>query len=70
MFTCYGERLKAVRFSGPGGFLCKYRFIAVKEGYDLRSLERRMQDVTLEPIEKCCNGILWEGVRKYLLEKE
>jgi len=40
-----------------------------KKGFDLDAIERRMEGVELEPIEKCCRGIAWIGVRDYLLNK-
>lgn len=42
---------------------------AFKKGFDLDAVEKRMEGVELEPIEKCCKGIAWIGVRDYLLNK-
>lgn len=41
----------------------------LKQGYDLKALEDRMRGMTLLPVEKCCKGILWLGVKRYLLGK-
>ena len=40
-----------------------------KKGFDLDAVEKRMEGVELEPVEKCCRGIAWIGVRDYLLGK-
>lgn len=40
-----------------------------KKGFDLDALERRMEGVALEPVEKCCKGIAFIGVKNYLLGK-
>jgi ferredoxin len=37
------------------------------EGYSLERIEERMAGVELEPVERSCRGLLWYGVRKYLL---
>lgn len=42
---------------------------AFKNGYDLDAVEQRMQGVELEPLEKCCRGWLFKGVKNYLLDK-
>jgi heterodisulfide reductase subunit C len=44
-----------------------FSFIVVKEGYDLKELEERMDSVDLEPIEKHATGYLYAGIRNYLL---
>ncbi|MGE5474151.1 MAG: EFR1 family ferrodoxin [Ignavibacteriales bacterium] len=46
------------------------KWIILKEGYNLDDIEKRMQGIELEPIEKCCKGLVWSGVRKYLLNKD
>ena len=44
------------------------KFIIIKEGYNLKELEK-MQPLTEEiDVEKLAKGFLWSGVRKYLLE--
>ena len=43
-------------------------FPILKEGFNLEALEKRMHQVELDPIEKCSKGLLWKGVKKYLLE--
>ena len=45
-------------------------FPILKAGFNLENLEKRMQDVELQPIEKCSKGFLWKGVQKYLLEPD
>ncbi|KJR44942.1 Ferredoxin [Desulfosporosinus sp. I2] len=42
----------------------------LKNGYSLSDLEKRMEGVELEPVEKCCKGVLWAPMRKYLLDKD
>ncbi len=43
-------------------------FPVLKEGFNLKDLENRMHQVELKPIEKCCKGLFWIGVKKYLLD--
>jgi hypothetical protein len=45
-------------------------FPILKEGFNLEDLGKRMHQVELEPIEKCCSGLLWKGVKKYLLDHD
>ncbi|HQL36165.1 MAG TPA: EFR1 family ferrodoxin [Bacillota bacterium] len=51
-------------------YIHRIGFITIKEGYDLDELEQRMSGVALEPIEKIKAGILFIGVRDYLLNKD
>lgn len=51
-------------------YINKNKWILIKGGYNLEDIEKRMQGVELEPIEKCCKGLAWIGVRKYLLNKD
>ncbi len=48
----------------------KWSFVVVKEGFDLEAVCRRMKGIELEPLDKCCKGLLWAGVKKYLQEWE
>lgn len=48
----------------------KYKFIAIKDGYSIKNIEKRMNGKELKPINECSKGLLWSGVKKYLLEKE
>jgi hypothetical protein len=43
-------------------------FPILKGGFNLEDLEKRIHQVELGPIKKCCSGLLWKGVKKYLLE--
>ena len=40
-----------------------------KDGFSLAATEKRMKEVELEPIEKCCKGLFFSGVKKYLLDE-
>ncbi|MCX7747976.1 MAG: EFR1 family ferrodoxin [Clostridia bacterium] len=51
-------------------YLKKGDKFVLKDGYDIDGVEKRMQNIPLEPIEKCCKGLLFIGVKKYLLEKD
>lgn len=42
---------------------------AVLKSFDLDAIEKRMEGVELDPVEKCCKGIVFSGVRDYLLGK-
>jgi len=59
----YGCPSKAIHTS-------RFSFITIKEGYNLDELEKRMSDIELEPIERVAAGILFVGVRDYLLDKD
>ena len=56
----YGCPSQAIKTKGP---------LALKRGFDLDALERRMEGIELEPVEKCCKGWLFKGVRDYLQDK-
>lgn len=56
----YGCPAQAIKAKGP---------LALKKGFDLDAVERRMEGMKLEPIEKCCKGWLYKGVKDYLLDK-
>jgi len=56
----YGCPAQAIKAKGP---------LALKKGFDLAAVERRMKDVELEPVKKCCKGLIFKGVRDYLLDK-
>ncbi len=61
MRCIYGCPAGAIRVRG--------KFV-LKNGYDLDAVEQRMKDVKLEPVEKCCKGLLYKGVKNYLLDKD
>jgi ferredoxin len=54
----------------PSNAIKSNNFMVLKNGYSLSEVEKRMQGVELEPIEKCCKGILWIAVKNYLLDKD
>lgn len=56
----YGCPTRAIKAGGP---------LALKNGFDLKAVERRMEGVEPEPAEKCCKGWLYMGVKDYLLDK-
>lgn len=56
----YGCPAQAIKAKGP---------LALKKGFDLDAVERRMKGVELEPVKKCCKGLIFKGVRDYLLDK-
>lgn len=41
-----------------------------KKGFDLEAVEERMRGIEPEPIEKCCKGLAFLGVKRYLQEKD
>jgi ferredoxin len=47
----------------------KYKRMLFSKGFSLEDIEKRMDGVELLPIEKCCRGIAWIGVRWYLEEE-
>lgn len=46
----------------------RFKFIILKDGYDLKALEKRMKGIKPAPVEELGKGYLWRGVREYLLE--
>ncbi len=54
----------------PAHAMTTGNFMVLKNGFDLDALEKRMQDADLEPVEKCCPGLLFKGVRDYLLDPD
>jgi ferredoxin len=57
-------------YSCPRKALASTSFMALKSGFDLKALEKRMEGVELKPIAECAKGMAWSGVRKYLVEQE
>lgn len=45
-----------------------FKFIILKDGYNLKDIEKRMKGTYQEPIENLAKGYLWKGVKEYLLE--
>jgi len=41
-----------------------------KQGFSIADVEKRMKDIELEPVEKLAKGIIWAGVRNYLLDRD
>ena len=56
----YGCPMKAITLKG---------IFVLKSGYDLNDVINRMKDVDLIPVEECCKGFMYKGVKKYLLDK-
>jgi formate hydrogenlyase subunit 6/NADH:ubiquinone oxidoreductase subunit I len=56
----YGCPAHAIKVGGFG---------ILKSGFDLDAVEQRMKGKELEPLEKCCKGWFYKGVRDYLLDK-
>lgn len=44
----------------------KYKFVILKEGYNLTKMENEMKDRQLKEIDDCGKGILWIGAKRYL----
>lgn len=45
-----------------------FKFIILKDGYDLKDIEKRMKGIKPAPVECLAKGYLWKGIREYLLE--
>lgn len=45
----------------------KYGFTILKDGYSIKSFEKQLENTKLQSVEKSYHGILWAGVKKYLL---
>lgn len=57
-------------YSCPQGAIKCRNFLVLKKGYGLDELEKRMEGVELKPVEQCCKGAAWAGVREYLLNPD
>lgn len=57
-------------YACPSKAIKSKSFQVLKNGYSLSDLEKRMEGVELELVEKCCKGILWAPMRRYLLDKD
>ncbi|MDF2988198.1 MAG: hypothetical protein K0R50_3708 [Eubacterium sp.] len=57
-------------YNCPSHALKSKSFMVLKNGYNLTAVERRMKGIELEQVEKCCKGLMWKPVRKYLLKIE
>jgi ferredoxin len=54
----------------PKGAIAANDFQVLKKGFDLCAVERRMTGKSLPPVETCCQGLLWAGVRRYLNDED
>lgn len=45
-----------------------FKFIILKDGYNLKDIEKRIEGIHQKPIEDLAKGYLWKGVKEYLLE--
>lgn len=45
-----------------------FKFIVLKEGYNLKDIEKKMKGIKPAQVENLAKGYLWKGVREYLLE--
>jgi ferredoxin len=58
IYGCPNEALKAGIF----------KFIILKGGYNIKAIEKRMENVKPASVENLAKGYLWKGVKRYLLE--
>lgn len=56
----YGCPCGAIKAKGP---------LALKHGFDLNEVERRMEGMELKPVEQCAEGWYNKGVRDYLMDR-
>ncbi len=54
----------------PAHAIKSKNFMIVQKGFSIDELERRMEGVELKPVEQCCKGWAWKGVREYLLNPD
>lgn len=45
-----------------------FKFIILKDGYNLKDIEKRMKGIKPAQVENLAGGYIWKGVREYLLE--
>lgn len=46
----------------------KFKKFLIEDGFNIQHIEERMKNEELLSIDKCCKGLLWIGVKKYLKE--
>ncbi len=51
----------------PAHAIKSKNFMIIQKGFSIEALEKRMAGVELKPVEQCCKGWAWAGVRKYLM---
>jgi len=61
MRCVYGCSLKAI-------YSDRYQYCILKDGYSLEMIEEKMKGKELKSVEKCSKGLLWLGVKRYLLD--
>lgn len=54
----------------PSKSIKSKNFMVLKKGYNLMDVEKRMEGIELLPVRKCAKGLIWVGVKKYLLDKD
>jgi ferredoxin len=57
-------------YNCPVRALQSNNIMVLKQGFSLSGLQRRMKDTTLLPVEECCKGVLWAGVKTYLTDRD
>lgn len=50
-------------------FAKRASFVVIKRGFDLKAVKEKMGTVVLSPVDECCKGLVWLGVKRYLKEK-
>lgn len=57
-------------YACPHKAMTSKNFMVLKKGFSIKGVEKRMKGAELLPIKKCCGGVVWMGVKKYLTDKD
>ncbi len=57
-------------YNCPVRALQSNNIMVLKQGFSLSGLQRKMKDTPLLPVEECCKGVLWAGVKTYLTDRD
>lgn len=57
-------------YNCPVRALQSNNIMVLKQGFSLSALQKRMRDTPLLPVEECCKGMLWAGVKTYLTDRD
>lgn len=57
-------------YNCPVRALQSNNIMVLKQGFSLSALQKRMRNTPLLPVEECCKGVLWAGVKTYLTDRD
>jgi ferredoxin len=57
-------------YNCPVRALHSNNMMVLKQGFSLTAIRRKMGKTPLLPVEECCKGVLWAGVKAYLTDRD